>query len=323
LKNILVVSPHWLGDAVMSHSLIKAIDSYAKITVLCPLWLEPLFSRMKEVTKIYAVNFKHQKLQLPLHFSTAFKVKKDNFDEAIIIPRKLKASLIPYFARIQQRTGYKNIFNNNKKNIPTNKSISYIKKIFKLVGSSKKPPNPSLQIDKKKQNFWQKKINNNYIIAFMPGASFGKSKQYPAESFSKLSFLLQEKGYKIVLLGGKNEIGICKKIYNKNKQILNFCGKTSITDAIDILSFCKYAITCDSGLMHVAAATGCHTVAIYGGSSPDYTPPMTNNKTIISDNLVCQPCFKKECQYQTYECFAKITPQNIASNVTQPLKINK
>jgi len=318
-QRILIISPHWLGDAVMSHSLIRALPKNLKISVLCPLWLKPIYQRIAEVNDIYPLDLQHGKFQLSLYLKTAKKIK-GKFDKAIIIPRKFKAALIPYFAKIPIRSGtsanIRNFFINDIKNIPHDKNTPWLEKTLKLINYKQKPPYPKLQIDPNNQQKWQQKIKTKKLIAFMPGASYGKTKQYPANKFASLATVLQKKGYEIIILGGKNEKLICDKICKNNDNILNLSGKTTIFDAIDILDLCQYAITNDSGLMHISSAVNCHPIVIYGGSSPFYTPPLTNNKTILQTNLECQPCFKRFCPLKSYECLEKITAEQICQNIS-------
>ena len=95
-----------------------------------------------------------------------------------------------------------------------------------------------------------------------------------------------ERGWNILCLGSPNDQETGEKIesfhdLNKENKFYNLIGKTSLNDAIDILGLCEKVVTNDSGLMHIAAAVGTPLVALYGPSSPAYTPPLTDNKKIL------------------------------------------
>ena len=76
----------------------------------------------------------------------------------------------------------------------------------------------------------------------------------------------------------------------------------------------------DSGPMHIAAAAGARVVAIYGSSTPDHTPPMTETRAIHYRRLSCSPCFERQCPLKSpaahLDCLNGIHPDAILASLT-------
>ena len=96
-----------------------------------------------------------------------------------------------------------------------------------------------------------------------------------------------------------------------NKNMINLCGKTSITDAADLMHVSEFCISNDSGLMHLASATKTKSISIYGSTSPALTPALTNNKEIHYKAKTCSPCFKRICKYGHYNCLEEIQVDDV------------
>ncbi|MBT5790391.1 MAG: lipopolysaccharide heptosyltransferase II, partial [Gammaproteobacteria bacterium] len=92
---------------------------------------------------------------------------------------------------------------------------------------------------------------------------------------------------------------------------INLAGETSILEAIDLLAICQTVVANDSGLMHVAAAVGTRVVAIYGSTSPGFTPPISEEAHIVSRTLDCSPCFKRTCPLGHKDCLNKLMPEQV------------
>lgn len=152
------------------------------------------------------------------------------------------------------------------------------------------------------------------VVAMMPGAEYGAAKCWPLEYFTALAARLAESGRAVWVLGSEKDAAAGQSIA-ANSGAVNLCGKTALEDVIDLLSLCEQAVSNDSGLMHVAAAVDIHVHGVYGSSSPDFTPPLTDKCDIHYLRLDCSPCFKRECPLGHLNCLRDIRPGMIYERI--------
>jgi heptosyltransferase-2 len=151
------------------------------------------------------------------------------------------------------------------------------------------------------------------VLALCIGAEYGSAKCWPENHFAKLAMLQLEKNWQVWLIGSSKDQRIADEInIICDFQCRNFTGKTTLAQAIDLLSFAKSVVSNDSGLLHVAAALKKPVIAIYGSSDPTFTPPLTAHAQIISLNLPCSPCFKRECPLGHRACLTDISSESVA-----------
>jgi len=166
--------------------------------------------------------------------------------------------------------------------------------------------NRSYDIRKFKELFL---IEEKPLLILCPGAAYGLAKCWPAEYFAEIANYKKSKDWQIVLLGSKSDESMGDRIEKLTKNsCINLIGKTSLLDALHILSFAKLVISNDSGLMHLAAALDRPLIALYGSSSPEFTPPLSVKAKIIYLNLSCSPCFERVCPLIHFNCLRQLTP---------------
>lgn len=336
---ILVIGPAWVGDMVMVQSLFIALkrqDPNNIIDVVAPAWSAPVLARMPEIRNVVEVNLQHGKFQ----FMERYRVGKSlqgEYDRAIILPRTFKSALIPYFAKIPIRTAYRGEMRyglvNDMRKLDTAVTYKAVEKYLYLAPEASpeashdasqitqalnaKPEihNPKLSVDndKRHQSALRLGIDESArSIAFMPGAEFGPSKQWPGKYFGELATRFTQQGYKVYVFGSPKDNVIGEEIaQTSNGDAINLCGQTNLEEAVDLLSLVKVAITNDSGLMHIAAAVGIPVVTIYGSITPKYTPPLTDKKEIQYLDLECSPCWKKQCPFGHYNCLNNIEVESV------------
>lgn len=123
-------------------------------------------------------------------------------------------------------------------------------------------------------------------------------------------------GWRVWLFGSEKDRATAEQI---NKQVagacVDFTGRTSLAEAVDLMSLVDVVVSNDSGLMHVAAALDKKIIALYGSSDPGFTPPLNSKAQVISLKLECSPCFKRECPLGHTRCLTDIKPEQVLNAI--------
>ena len=296
---LLVVGPSWVGDMVMAQSLFKTILSQSPTTlidVIAPEWSLALTKRMPEVNKGIISPIKHGEFGIMKRFQLSEWIRPSKYDQAIVMTRSLKAALVPWFAGIPIRTGYRGEMRyfliNDMRSLGTKTLNQTVKRFVALGSLSSQLPaieSPSLSVSVENIDIILNKLNLDIkkpIMAIMPGAEYGPAKQWPADYFSTVVQTYLSKDWNVCILGSQKDKGVATEIkssisLNISDRLFDLTGMTTLLDAIDLLSVSKVALTNDSGLMHIAAAVNTPLIALYGPTSPEFTPPLSKNSKVL------------------------------------------
>ena len=338
-KKILVVGPSWVGDMIMAQSLfivLKQQNPDVQIDVLAPAWSLPILQRMPQITDTIDMPVRHGQLALGTRYRLGKQLRQRKYDQAIVIPRSWKSALVPFFAHIPQRTGYRGEMRYGLLNDirPLDKTVlTKTVQRYVILGnvpySSQSPgiPYPVLSVDQENQKELLGKLGlslDTPAIGFVPGAEYGPAKRWSPGYFAELAQRLIEEGNQVWIFGSDKDVQIAKEITSQVavNGIHNLAGSTRLEDVIDLIALCDKVVTNDSGLMHVAAAVGTELVAIYGSSTPDYTPPLSDHVQVLYLGLECSPCFKRECPYGHYDCLSNIKVDDVLAVCKEMTGVN-
>ncbi|MEN8130661.1 MAG: lipopolysaccharide heptosyltransferase II [Pseudomonadota bacterium] len=322
---VLIVGPNWVGDMVIAQGLFKILKHrYPEIIidVVAPRWSIPLLERMPEVNQAIDLNVQHGELALRRRYRLARRLRKQGYTWSIVLPRSLKSALVPWFARVPRRSGYLGESRYGLLNeihaldqarmsllVRHYAALAYPPGQSQALGNI---PSPRLNVDERCRQDLIERLQlslDRPIIVFAPGAQYGPAKQWPGEYFAQLAQRLQNEGFQIWVVGSGQDIEICRHITRATGDAtLNLCARTSLQEAIDLMSLADAVVTNDSGLMHIAAALERPMVAIFGSSTPDYTPPLgaKEHTRIMHLGLDCSPCFKRQCPLGHLDCLRQI-----------------
>jgi heptosyltransferase-2 len=302
---ILVIGPSWVGDMMMSQSLyrtLKAEHPEAVIDVMAPAWCRPLLSRMPEVNQALAMPLGHGALALGERRRLGKTLQASGYDRAYVLPNSFKSALVPFFAGIKRRTGWRGEMRYGVLNdirVLDKAAFPLMVERYVALGydtpvtSAQQLPQPLLwpqlrvDDDEKRMTAAQFALSaDRPVIGFCPGAEFGPAKRWPHYHYAALAEQLISEGSQVVLFGSAKDRETGDTIVQALSEAArahckNLAGDTQLEQAVILLANCAAVVSNDSGLMHIAAALDRPLVALYGPSSPDFTPPLSQHARII------------------------------------------
>jgi heptosyltransferase-2 len=339
MQSILIIAPNWIGDAVTSQPLLanlKALYPDSKIDVLASNWVAPIYHACTEVNEVIEANFEHKKLQWSLRKQLSKQIEAKKYQACFVLPNSLKSALIPWLANIPFRIGYRgelrfgliNLALDNPSKINRPPMVEHYLALSQLLNDdalSFSKAAPKLDISPAAKASVANKlrstvISSDSIYVMCPGAEYGPTKRWPTEHFAALAekLIAQNANHQIILLGSKSDHVLAQEITSQIKQasnIHNWCGNTSLDEAIALIGMSKAVISNDSGLMHIAAALQTPQIAIFGSSDPAHTPPLSDKAKIIWLNLPCSPCHKRVCPLGHLRCLKDILPEQVLATL--------
>jgi heptosyltransferase-2 len=331
MTRILVVAPSWVGDAVLAQPLFARLHERHRdleLDVLAPPWTHALFSRMPQVRAVLASPFGHGELALARRYRLARELTGQRYDQAIVLPNSFKSALIPWLAGIALRTGFVGearwrLLNDarrlDKSALPL--MVERFAALAEQAGRDLPRPLPParLVIDETQRASTLARLGltlQRPVAVLCHGAEYGPAKRWPAEYFAELARKLVDAGYAVWLAGSANDTAIGKDIVRLSERpCVNLSGRTTLAEAIDLVSCAAFVVSNDSGLMHIAAALDKPLTAIFGSSSPAFTPPDSPHAQIVRLDLPCSPCFERVCPLGHFNCMLQLKPDLVWNRI--------
>lgn len=338
-SKVLIRVPNWLGDTMMATPTVSAVRKMFPQTQLTVL-AKPVFNTFwKEYPGVDEV------IGLEKGFGgfwrTVAILKKKQFDAALVLPTSLSSAFLAFTAGIPVRIGWggegREIFLTHvvPRPQPRQKHLVWEYLELALKGLETKIPAKSVQLHSSipqeavrgLRQVWADTgvPSQKSFIALAPGATYGPAKRWPLPYWKELiQRLLKARGESLLILGGWEEETYLRPLLEgmepgNLKRLHLLAGRTTTTILAAMLSKCKLLITNDTGPMHVAAAAGTPTVAIFGSSSPTWTRPFGLGHEVLYKHLECSPCFQRTCPIG-YKCLHAIKVEEVYSVVLKKLK---
>ncbi len=318
VRRILVRSPNWVGDAVMSLPVLGALRRLfprSELTVLAARRVAALFQSQPGVSEVVVYPYGRGKWQVLWGL-------RGRFDLALALPNSLESALGLWLVGVPLRVGYSadarrpflNVAVNGRRHLAGLHTVYYYLGLLTALGEFSTFRPPALRLTTAELTAALDLLaaaplhGSGPWVGLSPGAAYGPAKRWPPERVAALGEELHRQyDARLVLLGGPEERPVADRIKQLlAAPVLDLVGRTDLRQALALLSRLRLLVTNDSGLMHAAAALQVPLVAIFGSTDPGATGPFSARAKILHHPLDCSPCFKRTCDLG-YPCLEAVT----------------
>jgi heptosyltransferase II len=320
---ILMRGPNWVGDAVLAIPAMKAVrERYpdAEITLLVRPWVAGVFKSAPFINHLWSE-------PRPAGFRDwlrlARQIRDGGFDLALLFPNSFESAAMMFLGRVPRRIGYATdgrswlLTNRLTPSSVKRHQLHYYLDLAKALSADAQP---SIQIsastDEKNQG--EQLLTSHGIPAgrpymvLNPGAAYGSAKRWGEDGFAAAGDALAgELDLDVVIVGSETERSIAETIQrNMRSHVVVLSGRTSLEALIGVISKAALVLTNDSGPMHISAALGIPTVAIFGSTDEVVTGPIGPRTRVVREPVECSPCMLRECPID-HRCMTRVSAESV------------
>ena len=315
-KRILVRSANWVGDAIMSTPVLRALRRTlpgSHITLLAKPWVAPVFENNQNIDEImvYAADGAHRGIKGL--FRLAARIRREKFDTALLLQNAFEAAFLTWLGGIPRRIGYTTdgrslLLTDRIRTWRQLKKGHLIDYYLGLLNGSGLPAGehrlelPLSAAERRKALAELARIGfapAQRVIGLNPGAAHGTAKRWPVARYAELGRRLKRRyDARLLIFGAPQEKDLGRALAGElGGGACSLAGRTTLREAFALIECCRLFVTNDSGLMHAAAALSTPVVAIIGPTDPSATAPVGTTSRIVRQTGTCPrfPCLLPHC----------------------------
>lgn len=320
------MAPNWIGDAVMSLPVLRALrraEPGGRITVLAKRGPAAIYRAQGIADDVRTASGL-------LADSTA--ASRAGFSEAWILPNSFRSALVPFLARIPNRLGYACDGRTpllTQALTPPSRTDHQLRDYDPLLRSRGIEPDadpPRLPLPPEAAELADAALSraglprDGSLVLIAPGAAFAWTKRWPPDRFGHLTDTLAARGFRCALVIGPGEEPIAAEVLRASTGPLPVLGLDLDPVGVAALAVrARVVVANDSGPMHLAAAVGTPVVALFGPTDPGRTGPTGASSEVLDRYVFCSPCYLKECPYG-HECMKEIGVEKVAAAVDRVIR---
>jgi heptosyltransferase-2 len=328
VRHVLVLSPNWLGDAVMALPAIADVRRHfqnARLIVAARRSVAGLFRMTPQVDQV-----------LVLERPDVSTLKAQQADVAILLPNSFKSAWLVTRAGVPHRWGYAADFRRpllSRAIARPRRSVhqaEYYQHLVRALGMASGPLEPAISVPDDAVVAARMLLNSRAwspsrpLVAIAPGAAYGTAKRWLPEHYASLVSSLVGIGAQCVLVGSAGDTETTDWIQRlipdrQREHVLDLTGVTNLPSLAGVISTAKAFVSNDSGAMHVAAAVGAPVAAIFGPTREHETRPLGRGDAraeVLIHPVWCRPCMLRECPID-HRCMKELSPERVFATVRE------
>jgi heptosyltransferase II len=342
-SRIVVVSPNWLGDAVMALPAIADLRrrfGSAHLAVAARASVAPMFELAPGVDAVVTLRWKGRVFDRTGLRADAAALRDSRFDTAVLLPNSMASAWLVRHAGVPERWGYATDYRSPllTRAVPRPKGsrhqARYYQHLTEALGVPPGPLEPVLTAGPDDVATARTLLTargwdgERPLVALAPGAAYGQAKRWPPERYAALvSSLVSSHGATCVLVGAGVDAEATRLVRalaasEARPSVIDLANLTTLRTLAGVLALAGACVSNDSGAMHLAAAVGVRVVALFGPTREKETAPLARAArpaTILIHDVFCRPCMLRECPID-HRCMTGLDPARVQAAVADAMR---
>jgi heptosyltransferase II len=320
LERILVRLPNWLGDVLMARPALHALRvalPRAEITACGP----------RALLELLAPEGLWQRTEVsPGATGLVGRLRAARFDAALVLPSSFSSAWLALRCGARLRVGFahegRSLLLTRAVRRPARGDAHLSREYLQLAAwlGASEVPLPQLPVGAGAAAEAAALLasvgwaGGPYAV-LAPGAAYGPAKRWSEERFVALGLRLAGRGLAVMVCGADSERETCERLAAAiGPEARALAGSTSLPVQAALCARATLNVSNDSGLAHLAAATGAATVVVFGSTCSAWTAPLGPRVRVVQRAPVCSPCFARTCAIG-YACLDAVEVEMVASAV--------
>jgi heptosyltransferase II len=341
---IVVLSPNWLGDAVMALPAIADVRQRfpsAHLAVAARGSVAPMFELAPGVDAVVTLRWKGRLLDRGGLEADAAALRAAGFDAALLLPNSMASAWLVRHAGVGERWGYaadyRSLLLTRAVPRPTGSrhQARYYQHLTETLGVPAGPLEPILTAAAADLAAARELLGEGGwdgvrpLVVLAPGAAYGHAKRWPPERYAALvSTLVSSHGATCVLAGAGVDAEATRQVRElasaeARPYVLDLANQTTLRTLAGLFALAQACVSNDSGAMHLAAAIGVRVVAVFGPTREKETAPLARAArpaTVLIHDVFCRPCMLRECPID-HRCMTGLDPARVQAAVTEAMRL--